>query len=65
MPSSRVRRTCSNLFELKIRRTRLSPEPTSDRANQACENVRNLDAQAKTAVHEVYLQLSELKEQLH
>ena len=40
-------------------------EKTSDRANQACENSRNLGAQAKTAVHQAYQQLSDLKQQLH
>lgn len=40
-------------------------ERTGDRALQACENTSNLSAQAKTAVHQAYEQLSELNQQLH
>jgi phage shock protein A len=40
-------------------------ERISDRALQACEHANNLGAQAKTAVHQAYEQLSELNEQLH
>jgi ABC-type transporter Mla subunit MlaD len=38
---------------------------TSDRANRACENARNVGAQTKAAIHLAQQQLSELKDQLH
>jgi uncharacterized phage infection (PIP) family protein YhgE len=40
-------------------------EITGGRALQVCENARNLSPQAKTAVHQVYEQVSDLKQQLH
>ena len=40
-------------------------EESSDRANRACENARNVGAQTKAALHLAYQQLSELKDQLH
>ena len=40
-------------------------EQTSDRANQACENARDLGAQAKSAVQFAHQEVSSLKYRLH
>ena len=40
-------------------------EESSDRADRACENARNVGAQTKAAIHLAHEQLSELKDQLH
>jgi ABC-type transporter Mla subunit MlaD len=40
-------------------------EETSDRADRACDNARNVGAQTKAAIHLAHQQLAELKEQLH
>lgn len=40
-------------------------EETSGRADRACANADNIDAQTKAAVHLAHQQLADLKDQLH